>query len=352
MSKIPMRTAAQVLSLQHTSKPVIAKNNYKGKTKAKPQSTEELYYSRVWVKVNGNPALILVDLQTTGGDLINTQLVYLYGLPTYGIDKKSLNTAIKGSKGVIEKACDVQMDYGEYTETRTLCVVHLAGWDMILGKAALTALNALIPARPKPVTIQPEGMARFARKEWRKAGLAMGQVTSATLFIEDEELDYLPPLFEFMASRMSLGESREFNPFIEFVQLYPATIPNQLPPIRTINHRICPKPGSAGVPKWRPSPAKFYIELMKQVTEEEASGLIYRAEHDTNAVVLFVQAKSDNPTKLRRILNARDRNEAVDPNHIPLPSIEELMELVAARKYWSKIDLADAYHNIRIEEDL
>jgi len=27
------------------------------------------------------------------------------------------------------------------------------------------------------------------------------------------------------------------------------------------------------------------------------------------------------------------------------------MELVAARKYGSKIDLADGYHNIRIEED-
>jgi len=50
-------------------------------------------------------------------------------------------------------------------------------------------------------------------------------------------------------------------------------------------------------------------------------------------------------------LDAWDRNEAVDPNHTPLPSIEELMELVAARKYWSKIDLADGYHNIRIEED-
>jgi len=106
-----MRTAAQVLSLQHNSKPVIAKNNYKGKTKAKPQSTKELDYSRVRVKVKGHPALALVDLQTTGGDLIIAQFVHLYGLPTYGIDKKSLNTAIKGPKGVIEKACDVQMDY-------------------------------------------------------------------------------------------------------------------------------------------------------------------------------------------------------------------------------------------------
>jgi len=57
-----MRTAAQVLFLPHTNKPVLAKNNYKGKTKAKPQSTEELDYSRVRVKGNGHPALALVDL--------------------------------------------------------------------------------------------------------------------------------------------------------------------------------------------------------------------------------------------------------------------------------------------------
>jgi len=75
---------------------------------------------------------------------------------------------------VIEKACDVQMDYGGYTETRTLYLAHLAAWDMILGKPALTALNALIPAGPKLVTIQPEGMACFALKEWRKTALAMG----------------------------------------------------------------------------------------------------------------------------------------------------------------------------------
>jgi len=81
-SKVPMRTAAQVLSLQHTSKPVIAKNNYKGKTKAKPQSTEELDYSRVRVKVNGHPALALMDIQTTVGDLINVQFVHLYRLPS------------------------------------------------------------------------------------------------------------------------------------------------------------------------------------------------------------------------------------------------------------------------------
>jgi len=154
-----------------------------------------------------------------------------------------------------------------------------------------------------------------------------------------------------MVSAMSLGECQEFNPFVEFARLFPATTPNELPPLRTINHRICPKLGSTWVPKWRPSPSKLYAELTRQLTEEEASGRIYRREHDTNAVVLFVQAKWEDSTKPWRILDARDRNEAVDFNHTPLRSIEELMELVAGGKYWSKIELADEYHNIRVEED-
>ena len=106
-----------------------------------------------------------MDLQNTGRYLNNAQFVHLYGLPTYGIDKQSLNTAIKGSKGVLEKAYDVQMDYRGYSETRMLYVAHLAGWDMILGKPALTALYALILAGPKPVTIQPEGLAYSTHKE-------------------------------------------------------------------------------------------------------------------------------------------------------------------------------------------
>jgi len=63
-----------------------------------------------------------------------------------------------------------------------------------------------------------------------------GQVTSAALFIEDEGPDYLLPLFEFMVSAMSLVESLEFNPFVEFAQLYPVTTHIELQPLRTINH--------------------------------------------------------------------------------------------------------------------
>jgi len=64
----------------------------------------------------------------------------------------------------------------------------------------------------------------------------MEQVMSAGLTIEDEVPDNLLPLFKFIVSAMNFGESREFNPFIEFAQLFPATTPNELPLLRTINH--------------------------------------------------------------------------------------------------------------------
>ena len=51
------------------------------------------------------------------------------------------------------------------------------------------------------------------------------------------------------------------------------------------------------------------------------------------------------------MLEVRDRNRAVDAYHTPLLSIEELMELVAAWKYWSTTDLVDGYYNIRIKKD-
>jgi len=93
----------------------------------------------------------------------------------------------------------------------------------------------------------------------------MGQVTSTALSIEDEVPDYLLPLCELMVSAISLGECLEFNPYVEFAQLFSATTPNELPPLRTLNHRICQKPSAKWVPKWRPSPSKFYAELTKQL---------------------------------------------------------------------------------------
>ena len=160
----PMRTAAQEMQLQQPA----GKTSLKEKTKQKPQVAvrEPLDPDRVFVKVNGHTALALIDLQTIGGDLISAQFVYLYKLLLVKIEPKTTATAIKGSKGTIDKTSEVEINWGGFEETRIFYVAHLSGWDMILGKPALQDVRATISAGTAPVTIQPPGMNRFPLRMW------------------------------------------------------------------------------------------------------------------------------------------------------------------------------------------
>ena len=104
-----MRTAAQEMQLQQP----VGKTRSKEKTKRKPQVAirKPLDRNRVFVKVNGHPALALIDLQTIGGDLISAQFVSLYKLPVVKIEPKTLATPIKGSKGTVDKTCEVELNW-------------------------------------------------------------------------------------------------------------------------------------------------------------------------------------------------------------------------------------------------
>ena len=147
----------------------MGKTRWKEKTKQKPKVAirESLDTNGGFVKVNSHPALALIDLQTIGRDLISAEFVYLHKLPVVKIEAKTLATAIKGSKGTVDKTCEVELNWGGYGETRTFYVAHLSGCDMILGKPALQPVRATIPAGTAPVTIQAPGIDRFPLRMWR-----------------------------------------------------------------------------------------------------------------------------------------------------------------------------------------
>ena len=63
---------------------------------------------------------------------------------------------------------------------------------------------------------------------------------------------------------------------------------------------------------------------------------------------MFTQPERDKPEERRFLQDCRPRNAVTIRNHTPLPNTEEAIEFVAARPLWSKIDLTDGYHNIRI----
>ena len=79
----PMRPAAPQMHLQQPVGTIRSKEQ----NEQKPQVAirEPLDPNRVFVQLNGHPALAQIDLQTIGGDLIGEQCVYLHKLPVVKI---------------------------------------------------------------------------------------------------------------------------------------------------------------------------------------------------------------------------------------------------------------------------
>jgi hypothetical protein len=132
----------------------------------------------------------------------------------------------------------------------------------------------------------------------------------------------------------------------EFKDILQGT-PEELPPLREVNHEInlidldkkythrlptCPVP-------LRP---QFYDKLNRYVDAG------WWKEHPTSqAAPLMCIPKKDG--RLRTVIDARQRNDNTVKDVTPLPDQDAIREDVARAKYRSKIDLADAYEQVRVE---
>ena len=118
-------------------------------------------FSKILGKGDRDPALVLGDLQTQEGDLIDSKFIYVNRIPTRLSEKKILTTTIKESQWTINKKCNFQLGWIGYLEECTFYVVQLTKWNIVLGALALSAANAQISASKQPVTIQPPNMEQF-----------------------------------------------------------------------------------------------------------------------------------------------------------------------------------------------
>ena len=149
-------------------------------------------------------------------------------------------------------------------------------------------------------------MERFTLTAWKAPKPFQSNVTTTAQWIDD----YYPDDKE-VVTTAAANIQETFDPVKEFPQLFRKEIPCELPPVRGISHKIIPKPGASWVPAFRPVGDPFKKEITEKINEELASGRIYRADDDTNAVVMFTQPKDDDPSKPRFLLQAQPRNMCV-----------------------------------------
>ena len=122
--------------------------------------------------------------------------------------------------------------------------------------------------------------------------------------------------------------------------------PPRLPPLREINHHIPLIDQNKRYMYHLPRcPDAVKPELMAKIDRYTKAGWWKRATVSQAAPLLCIPKKNGH---LRTVVDCRKRNDNVVRDVTPLPDQDQIRMEVARAKFRSKIDLSDAYEQIRM----
>ena len=132
----------------------------------------------------------------------------------------------------------------------------------------------------------------------------------------------------------------------KYKKVFPGDLPSGLPPDRpeNINIQLTSDSKNPLRPIIRLSPLEL-DDLEKQISYLLEHGFIKPSQSPYGAPVLFAKKKDG---KLRMCIDYRALNKLTVKNKYPLPRIDDLFDSLQGAKYFSKLDLNSAYHQVRI----
>ena len=134
----------------------------------------------------------------------------------------------------------------------------------------------------------------------------------------------------------------------DFQDVFPASVPSGLPPLRGIEHQIDLIPGASlpNRPAYRSNPQET-TEIQKQVEELLNKGWV-RDSMSPCAVPVILVPKKDGTWRM--CSDCRALNNITIKYRHPIPRLDDLLDELHGACYFSKIDLKSGYNQIRIKE--
>ena len=236
-------------------------------------------------------------------------------------------------------------------------VVDEPAYDLILGTPWLAEWQPDIDWRTREMTLQTgQRVKPLWSGTWTSEVIGMRQlkrlrkkgefVMAARLDEDGEGLELLAMEGGGDNGRDGSGTTTMHKLLEEFADVFPEELPSGLPPQRAVDHRIELEPGHPPPHRrhYRLSLAET-TEMKKQLEELLEKGYIRPSKSPFGAPVLFVPKKDGG---YRMCIDYRALNAITVKNRYPLPRIDELLDQLHGAKVFSKIDLRNGYHQIRI----
>ena len=297
----------------------------------------------------------------SNADFISENLVQRLGMRTTRLTNSTVRVRLADQSVV---PCDRQARSvnlkapGGYQEQRDLFVLPQSSWDIILGYPWLYAHQPTIDWRAGTVTWQ-EGPAVSGGAGSQVRLIAGGpQVVHPNYLLSSEAVILAIKRGEVEeVFLVQIKESEEpITPETLLEQLqkeYPEVFqtPSGLPPKRAVDHTIPTSLEPGQEPPYRPThqlSVRELDELKRQLVELLDKGFIRPSRSPYGAPVLFVRKKDGS---LRMCVDYRGLNRITVKDRYPLPRIDELLDRLRGAQWFSKLDLASGYHQIRVAED-
>ena len=195
---------------------------------------------------------------------------------------------------------------------------------------------------------------------WKELARAESLQEAEALEHEAERWDQAGPDTE-LPTREELGEivekiahlneeekGRVHNLLFEYRHVFAAD-PKAPPQANLPPHKISIKPGEQAPhkPPYRINPNKV-VELMKQVREKEAAGMIQRSNSPYCSPVVLAP-KPDG--SWRFCVDYRELNKVTIPDRMPLPRIDTILDALGGNVFYSTMDLAAGFYQIGVDEE-
>ena len=274
--------------------------------------------------VNGQPVRALIDTGSLA-DFVLLTLVEQLKLTRVMLEKPlTIQLAVQGSRSKVNFSVSVHFQYQGTDYKRYFDVINLQNYDMILGTPFLYQHRVLVGLNSPRVVLG-------SKEPLEMKGAQVSVLESRATEVYEESLDRVRERLLKLAEPLCSQAGA-----------------TALPPLRAINHSI-PLIDEGKIYPWRPSkcPEPFRPLWIEKKNSYLKSGW-WEATTARNTCPMLLIPKPGMPTRLRVVVDLRERNKNTRKLSSPMPDMEGILQRVAKKPYRSIIDGQDAYEQIRV----